>query len=52
MGRDLGVGPRTPILLVNRYIHFGKAENAVYSVLYCRTDRFVFSQTLGGSHHD
>ena len=51
-GRDLAVGPRTPILLVNRTIHFGDAKNAVYSVLYCRTDRFVFSQTIGGLTHD
>lgn len=51
-GRSLAVGPRTPVLLVHRYIHFGEAKNAVYAVLYCRTDQFVFSQTLGGMNHD
>ena len=51
-GRDLAVGPRTPILAVNRFIHFGHAHNAVYSALYCRTDRFVFSQILGGMNDD
>jgi len=50
--RDLGVGQRTPVLQVDRFIHFGPARNAVYSLLYCRTDRFVFSQTLGGTTDD
>lgn len=49
---DLDVGPRTPILQVDRFIHFAPARNAVYSRLYCRTDRFVFSQTLGGKTDD
>ncbi len=52
LARDLAVGPRTPVLQVNRHIHFGEAHNAVYAVLYCRTERFVFSQTLGGTHHE
>ena len=51
-GRDLDVSPRRPILTVKRFIHFGDARNAVFSVLYCRTDRFVFSQILGGLNHD
>lgn len=51
-GRDLGIGPRTPILAVQRFIHFAGAENAVYSELSCRTDRFVFSQILGGLNND
>lgn len=38
----------TPILAVNRTLHFPQAERAIYSSLYCRTDRFVFTQTLGG----
>lgn len=41
----------TPILLVNRFLHFTQARNAVYSVLFCRTDRFVFTQTIGGLSH-
>jgi GntR family transcriptional regulator len=47
----LDVTRTTPILIVNRYLHFTQAENAVYSALYCRTDRYVFSQTLGGASH-
>ena len=47
--QELAVSENTPILLVKRFLHFPAAENAIYSVLFCRTDRFVFSQTLGGS---
>ncbi|MEW6671787.1 MAG: GntR family transcriptional regulator [Thermodesulfobacteriota bacterium] len=46
--RDLAVAADTPVLLVRRYLHFAVAEDAVYSEIYCRTDRFVFSQTIGG----
>lgn len=46
--RMLIVSEKTPILLVKRFLHFEPAENAIYSELYCRTDRFVFAQTLGG----
>jgi GntR family transcriptional regulator len=46
--KALDVSPLTPILLVKRFLHFAPATNAVYSELYCRTDQFVFSQTLGG----
>ena len=46
--RLLAVSTGTPILMVNRIIHFAKAKNAVYSDLFCKTDRFVFSQTIGG----
>jgi GntR family transcriptional regulator len=46
--RDLGVSPATPILAVRRYLHFPAADNAIYAELYCRTDQFVFSQTIGG----
>jgi GntR family transcriptional regulator len=40
------VTPNIPILVVKRFLHFEQAKNAVYSELYCRTDRFVFSQEL------
>jgi GntR family transcriptional regulator len=50
--RLLALSENTPILIVNRFIHFSDIENAVYSDLYCRTDRFIFSQTLGGIHHE
>lgn len=45
---SLGVVCETPILLVKRYLDFEQAESAVFSELYCRTDRFIFSQILGG----
>jgi GntR family transcriptional regulator len=46
--RVLEVAPDIPILIVKRFLNFEQAQNAVYSELYCRTDQFVFSQTLGG----
>jgi len=46
--RDLGVAASTPILAVKRYLNFPQAENAIYAELFCRTDQFVFSQTIGG----
>ncbi|AOY59612.1 MULTISPECIES: GntR family transcriptional regulator [Desulfococcus] len=48
----LGVGKVTPLLVVNRFLNFPQADNAVYSELFCRTDRYVFSQTLGGLSHE
>lgn len=48
----LAVTPETPILIVKRFLHFLKTENAIYSELFCRTDQFVFSQTIGGMTHD
>ena len=47
--QELAVSEDTPILLVKRFLHFSVAQDAIYSELYCRTDRFVFSQTIGGS---
>ncbi|RJP79119.1 MAG: GntR family transcriptional regulator [Desulfobacteraceae bacterium] len=44
----LSVAETTPILVVKRFLHFPQTENGVYAELYCRTDRFVFSQTIGG----
>ena len=38
-----------PALLVKRRIHFPQARDAVFSELLCRTDRLVFSQTLGAT---
>jgi GntR family transcriptional regulator len=46
--RDLGVSTTTPILAVRRYLNFPQADNAIYAELFCRTDQFVFSQTIGG----
>jgi len=50
--RVLAVSADTPVLIVNRFIHFSKVKNAIYSDLFCRTDRFVFSQTLGGFENE
>ena len=49
---DLTISPTTPILVVRRFLHFPQAESAIYSELYCRTDQFVFSQTIGGMTDD
>jgi GntR family transcriptional regulator len=49
---SLGVSPAAPILVVKRFLHFPKAENAIFSELCCRTEQFVFSQTLGGLSDD
>jgi GntR family transcriptional regulator len=38
-----------PLLKVHRYLHFPNLENGIYSVLLCRTDQYVFSQTIKGS---
>lgn len=51
-GKALAVSPNMPVLVVKRFLHFPQAENAIYSELYCRTDRFVFSQTIGGMTDD
>jgi GntR family transcriptional regulator len=50
--QELAVLPTTPILRVNRFLNFPQADNAIYSELFCRTDQFVFSQTLGGISDD
>jgi len=47
-GQKLAVSPETPVLMVKRFLNFTLARNAIYAELYCRTDRFLFSQTLGG----
>ncbi|MCK8603549.1 GntR family transcriptional regulator [Desulfoferrobacter suflitae] len=49
---QLAVTAATPILLVKRFLHFNQAKNAVFSELYCRTDQFVFSQTIRGIADD
>ena len=49
--RERPLTPATPLLIVERLLHFPRAEGAVYTELFCRTDRFVYAQTLGGSDH-
>jgi len=48
----LDVSSDTPILTVRRFLHFEQEKNAIYSELFCRTDQFVFSQTIGGISDD
>ncbi|BBO78656.1 GntR family transcriptional regulator [Desulfosarcina widdelii] len=43
---------RKPVLEVHRYLNFKQADNAVFSVLICNTETFVFSQQIGGLIHD
>jgi GntR family transcriptional regulator len=42
----------TPVLTVQRFLNFRQANSAVYSILYCNTAKFVFSQQIGGTSHD
>ncbi len=48
----LDVSPKTPVLSVTRFLNFKQAPNAIYSEIFCRTDQFVFSQTIGGFSND
>ncbi len=47
----LEVTAATPVLAVQRYLHFPRQRNGVYVRLWCRTDRFVFTQNIGGMEH-
>ena len=42
----LKLSPRAALLLVKRTLFFPRAERAIFSELYCRTEELVFSQTL------
>lgn len=46
---QLEVTSETPVLEVQRFLHFPQVRNGVFSELFCRTDHFVFSQNIGGS---
>lgn len=48
LGALLELGAGAPLLLVRRTLDFPGARAAVYVELLCRTDEFVFSQTLEG----
>lgn len=47
----LQVTSKTPVLSVHRRLNFPQAKNGVYAQLWCRTDRFVFSQVIGGTEY-
>ena len=49
---DLQLPARSSILMVKRTVHFEGARNAIHALLYCRTERLVFSQTLEGQSHE
>lgn len=49
--RALKVPSGTPLLFVQRLLHFRKRRNAVFVELYCCTERLVFSQTIEGEEN-
>jgi GntR family transcriptional regulator len=49
LARRLEVDAEAPLLFVQRYLHFPLRSDGVYVELWCRSDRFVFSQTIGGA---
>jgi len=44
--------PDSTVLEVHRYLNFKQADNAIFSILTCNTETFVFSQQIGGLSHD
>ena len=46
--RELNISEDFPILIVERYLDFQNLMNAFYSEIYCKTDKYVFSQIIGG----
>lgn len=49
--RSFGLPAGSPLLQVDRTLHFALAETAVFARMYCRTDRLTFSQRLQGNLH-
>jgi GntR family transcriptional regulator len=47
----LGVKRGAALLQVDRTLHFARAERAIFSRMFCRTDRLSFSQRLQGNQH-
>lgn len=46
IAKKLKVKKETPLLRVQRHLHFGQNKNALLAEIICRTDHFEFSQTL------
>jgi GntR family transcriptional regulator len=42
----LNINKKTPVLEVKRFLDFPQAKDAVYVEIFCKTDKFVFSQIL------
>ncbi len=51
LAKLLHLSKTSPILTVNRFLHSTTVLNAIYSDLHCRTDKFIFTQTLGGMNN-
>ena len=47
LGAEIGM----PLLLVKRTLDFPHAPAALFAELYCRTEEFVFAQTIGEFEH-
>lgn len=47
--RQLQIAKDLPILMVKRFLHFPHTADGVFCELWCRTDQFVFSQSIGGT---
>jgi len=47
--RLLAVASGSPLLAVQRWLTFAQTPCGVFSELWCRTDQFVFTQTIGGT---
>lgn len=45
--RALELAPGAAVLQIRRRLHFPSGENAIYSDIFCRTDRVLLSQTIG-----
>jgi GntR family transcriptional regulator len=50
LARRLALAAGSPILQVERTLNFALAPAAVFARMYCRTDRFAFSQRIGAHH--
>jgi DNA-binding GntR family transcriptional regulator len=49
--QSLAMKRGTPLLQVDRTLHFARAERAIFARMFCRTDRLSFSQRLQGNTH-
>lgn len=49
--KQLETAPDTPVLVVHRELAFPRVACGVFSEMWCRTDRFVFSQLIGEVSH-
>lgn len=47
LARRLALNAGTPILRVDRTLNFALAKAAAFARMYCRTERFAFSQRIG-----